>query len=183
MPSLNQSYHRVATIAEAKAEDSSQAAARATIHALWIEGSPDMTMCGKVESLDTKRMGVLRVVSCGECQAAIKKVRQRNSRDGHARMVERRRQDAEQAEREQFAADEREQALRMKNERDAAYLQKLRECCGFVENGSQEMLTIAQDDATRGWRITIGASHTRSYHADGFYEVIDMAHAVEKQEF
>jgi len=185
---LNDRYHRVATIAEADAENSSQAAPHAIVHALWIEGSPDTTMCGKVESLDTKRMPKNRIVSCPHCLAAIKKVRQRNSRDGRIAAVERHILAIEENKREQIAAEEIAEAKQRGIERDAEYLRKLRECCGYIQNGTEEALTISQDDATRGWSIRIGDSLARSrgtdrsYHADGFYEVIDMAHAVEKQE-
>lgn len=183
---------RVAATSEAKAEDTSQAAPRATVHVMLKEGT-DTTLCGKLEALDTTRMNVLRVVSCPDCNAELKKIRQRNSRDGHARMVERRNRQAEEAEREQNAAEAFEEDQRRRKYRESELFHKLRQCCGFIENGSAEPLTISQDDATGGWSIRIGTERIastvplkmhkpRSYHAAGFHEVIDMAYAVEKQE-
>lgn len=176
---------RVAATSEAKAEDMSQVAPRATVHLMLKEGT-DTTLCGKLDALDTTRVNVLRVVSCPDCNKELKKIRQRNSRDGHARMVERRRQEADQEEREAYGRQQRDEELR----RDGEYLQKLRECCGYVENGSQEPLVISQDECTKGWSIRIGIDYqgsksgtkSRSYHAAGFHEVIDMAYTAEKQE-
>lgn len=177
---------RVAATSEAKLEDTSQAAPRATVHLMLKEGT-DTTLCGKLDALDTTRVNVLRVVSCPDCNKELKKIRQRNSRDGHARMVERK-------QREQVAADEIAEAKQRQVERDAESFRKLRECCGFVENGSEQTVRIFQDDATRGWIVKCGDeriissvppmySKPRSYHAGSLNEAIDMAYAVEKQEF
>lgn len=187
---LNDRYHRVATIAEAGAENSSQAAPHAIVHALWIEGSPDTTMCGRIESLDTKRMPKNRIVSCQHCLAAIKKVRQRNSRDGQAAAAERRSQEAEQAERDAEIAEAKQRQV----ERDAEAMRQLREICGFVENASEQTVRIFQDDATRAWIVKCGDermistmpvkySTTRTYHGSSLNEAIDTAYRVEKQEF
>lgn len=187
MTALNQAYRRVATRADAEAEDKSQAAPRAIIHAFFP--GADTTLCGKHTAMETQSMGILRVVSCTECRSELVKVSKRNSRDGDLRIEEKvERNETPSAE---LLREFKEANVRQTNiERDAAALNKLRACCGYVENGSQEPLVISQDDATRGWCIRIGidsqrskgGSKSRSYHADGFHEVIDVAYAVEKQE-
>lgn len=173
--------YRVADSSEAAAEDSDQASPRATVHVILKEGA-DATLCGKVSRLDTTRMSVMRVVSCAECNAELKKIRQRNSRDGNAAAAERRQRDAEI-----------EEAKRRQIERDAESFRKLRECCGFVENGSEQTVRLFQDDATRSWIVKCGDrqlvssvptqySSARSYHGASLNEAIDMAFVVEKQE-
>ncbi len=229
MSKFDQSYHRVASLAEAAAEDTSQAAKRATIHAI-MKGSTT-TLCGRLTDENVQRMGVIRIVDCSDCrealvaanrkqtsfakmtdigtplsqritdmtpeqkQAMLAQIEEMQESGEWDRMVQK--IHAEAANRKQtqgsIIAEHNEAYRNMQRtqallERDADSFRKLRECCGFVENGSQEPLTISQDDATRGWCIRIGDSYARSkgkdrsYHADGFYEVIDMAHAVEKQE-
>lgn len=180
--------HRVANSSEAAAEDSNQAAPRATVHVILKEGA-DATLCGKVSRLDTTRMSVMRVVSCAECNAELKKIRQRNSRDGNAAAAERR-----QREHEQRITEEAEHARREQSEleRDAESFRKLRECCGYVENGSEQTVRLFQDDATRSWIVKCGDrqmvssvpaqySSARSYHGASLNEAIDMAFVVEKQ--
>lgn len=49
----------------------------------------------------------------------------------------------------------------------------LRELCGYVENGSEQSVTIFQDDATRTWHLRIGKFKT--YWAEGFEAVIHKA--------
>jgi len=75
--------HRVVAVRDAlAAENSSQAAPRALVHALWTlddHWPRDRTMCGEVESLDTVEVSKMRVVSCGACRAALKRERQRRS--------------------------------------------------------------------------------------------------------
>ena len=225
MSKFDQSYHRVATLAEAAAEDTSQAAPRATVHAI-MKGSTT-TLCGRLTDENVQRMGVIRIVDCPECREAlvaanrkqtsfakmtdigtplsqriadmtpeqkqamltqIEEMQESGEWDRMVQQIHAEASDLVAANRKQHLKVEIDTAKQRGIERDAAYLQKLRECCGFVENGSSESLTISQDDATRGWCIRIGDSYARSkgkdrsYHADGFYEVIDMAHAVEKQE-
>ena len=175
MSTFDQSYHRVASLAEAAAEDTSQAAKRATIHAM-MKGSTT-TMCGRLADENVQRMGVIRIVDCPDCREKLIEMNRKQKRDETAQTTDR-------------MADEIKQT---NIERDAATLNKLRACCGYVENGSQEKLTISQDECTKGWSIRIGTERIattvpltmhqpRSYHADGFHEVIDMAYAVEKQE-
>jgi hypothetical protein len=190
MTALNQAYRRVATRDEAAAEDTSQAAPRATIHAFFP--GADKTLCGRWTNDQVQSMGVLRVVSCTECREALVAVGKRNSRDGRAAAVERQ---VIRERQESDAVNATADTIKQTNiERDAAALNKLRACCGYVENGSQEPLTISQDDATKGWSIRIGTERIastvplkmhkpRSYHADGFHEVIDTAYRAEKQEF
>ena len=173
MTSLNQAYRRVATRAEAEAEDKSQAAPRATIHA-FFPGAGN-TLCGKHNAMETQSMGILRVVSCPECREELVKISKRNSRDGRAAAVE--------AGRKQ-ATDRMVDEIKQTNvERDAATLNKLRACCGYVENGTDTVLQIYQDDATGGWIIKTGSRGAgNSFHADSFHEVIDTAYSVLKQE-
>lgn len=64
-------------------------------------------------------------------------------------------------------------------QRDANLLQGLRELCGYVEDSSQAVLQISQDDASREWCLCI-REKTR-YHATSFRGVIDEAIATEKQ--
>ena len=40
--------------------------------------------------------------------------------------------------------------------KDAELLEGLRNLCGFVEDGSSEAVTIAQDDATKDWIVRVG---------------------------
>lgn len=58
----------------------------------------------------------------------------------------------------------------------------LRRLCGYVEDGSQTYITIAQDDATRDWAIEIefSSSCRRTYTARSFEEVIRTA--IDKEE-
>ena len=69
---------------------------------------------------------------------------------------------------------------------DAELIANLRECCGFVENGTSEPVTICQDDATREWGLYVGAqsnfAQRRRYHATSFHQVIRVAHAAERQD-
>lgn len=69
---------------------------------------------------------------------------------------------------------------------DADLLRQMRECCGFVENGTSEPVTICQDDATKEWGITVGAqsdfSKRRRYHSTSFHQVIRVAYAAERQD-
>lgn len=44
----------------------------------------------------------------------------------------------------------------MSQETDALRFRKLRELCGYVENGSDTVVTIFQDDATRDWVCKVG---------------------------
>lgn len=83
---LNDDYKRVATIADAAAEHSSQAAPSATVHAQWLkpaQGKAGQTLCG-IDSLNFATMSRHRIVSCAACQAELKKERQRRSREGTA---------------------------------------------------------------------------------------------------
>lgn len=87
---LNDDYRRVAERAAYAAENTSQVPNRAIVHALWIEGSPDKTMCGKLESLDVEYLPKNRIVSCPDCLAALKRERQRRSHEATARKQKRR---------------------------------------------------------------------------------------------
>lgn len=225
MSKFDQSYHRVATLGEAAAEDTSQAAKRATIHAL-MKGEA-LTLCGRFTYEHVKTMGVLRIVDCPECReklieanrkakgASFTKIPEIGSpvsqriadltpEQKHAMLmqIEEMQESGEwdrmvqqihaEASNRRFPqvdlSNHTARGISSNIERDAATLNKLRACCGYIENGSGEYLTIGQDDATRGWGIRIGDSlarkegRDRSYHADGFYEVIDTAYRAEKQE-
>lgn len=85
---MTDDYKRVTTIAEAAHEHSSQAAQSAIVHAQWINPIQYQTMCG-MDTLNLATLSKNRVVSCAACNAALKKERQRRSRDGTARYQER----------------------------------------------------------------------------------------------
>ena len=73
----------------------------------------DTTICGKIDALDVVYVKPLApghsyVVTCGECLAALKRERQRRSREGTARAAERR---AQQVEDEAVALRDRAYAL------------------------------------------------------------------------
>lgn len=176
---LNDDYKRVASSAEAAHENSSQAAKSATVHGQWLNpayGNTGASMCG-IDTLDLSTLMKHRVVSCAACLAALRKERQRRSREGTANYQARR----NSAEIERDALERGQQVLM---ERDAACLRKLREICGWVENSSGEGVTIGQDDATRDWFLSVGydgiSGKRRSYTATGFESVIDAAYEKEQ---
>jgi hypothetical protein len=76
-------------------------------------------------------------------------------------------------------ADSTTKAARIIN--DAELLAKLRQICGYVENGSDESVTIVQDDATREWALYVGTNSAilktkrRAYSASSFHQVIAVA--------
>jgi hypothetical protein len=80
---LNDDYKRVATIAEAAQENTSQAAPQAIVHAQWLNPVQYQTMCG-IDTLNLATMSKSRIVNCAACNAALKKERQRRSREGTA---------------------------------------------------------------------------------------------------
>lgn len=171
MSKFDQSYHRVASVAEAAAEDTSQAAKRATIHAM-MKGSTT-TMCGRLADENVQRMGVIRIVDCPDCREKLIEMNRKQKRDETAQTTDR-------------MAD----TIKQTNiERDAATLNKLRACCGYVENGSDTSVTVSQDDATREWSVYVGIENAvlntkrRSYHGRDIHEAIDTAYRAEKQEF
>lgn len=58
--------------------------------------------------------------------------------------------------------------------RDAKRLNDLRELCGFVEDGSSDVLTIFQDDATRDWSLRLGKTYL-VHSGINFKQTIDEA--------
>ena len=70
------------------------------------------------------------------------------------------------------AALSRASSLRDEVEKDAARLKGLRELCGFVQNGSDTVIKIFQDDATREWVVKVGEE---SYCGRSFGTAIDAA--------
>jgi len=62
-------------------------------------------------------------------------------------------------------------------EKDAALLKGLRGLCGYVENGSNETVSIFQDDATRDWVVRVD---NRRYYRDSFTEALTIAIDKEK---
>jgi hypothetical protein len=56
----------------------------------------------------------------------------------------------------------------------AVLLDGIRVLCGYVENGTDSVVKIFQDDATKGWCVRVGK---RDYHGASFESVI--AEAVE----
>lgn len=70
--------------------------------------------------------------------------------------------------------------LEAENERlrkDAERFKRIRELCGYVEDGSSQSLTITQDDATRTWIIKGGKKEISC--GDSLAQAIDAA--LEKQ--
>lgn len=51
----------------------------------------------------------------------------------------------------------------------------LRELCGHVEDGSSQPITISQDDATKDWCVTFGATFKRTAFDSSFTGAIDKA--------
>jgi hypothetical protein len=45
----------------------------------------------------------------------------------------------------------------------------IRECCGYVENGTDSSFSISQDDATRSWVVRVGKE---TFHGDSFSQAI-----------
>ena len=70
------------------------------------------------------------------------------------------------------AALSRASSSRDEVEKDAARLKGLRELCGFVQNGSDTVIKIFQDDATREWVVKVGEE---SYCGRSFGTAIDAA--------
>ncbi len=63
-----------------------------------------------------------------------------------------------------------------KAERDAAISRDLRELCGYVEDGSSEVVLFFQDDATRDWCIKVGSGkNQKCYYAPSFRAALDKA--------
>jgi hypothetical protein len=59
---------------------------------------------------------------------------------------------------------------------------KLRECCGYVENGTPQIVSIEQDDATRWWCVSVEFSkERRNYSAFSLKEAIEKAYEAEHQ--
>jgi hypothetical protein len=61
--------------------------------------------------------------------------------------------------------------------RNAYRLAQLRRLCGYVEDGSNTVVTISQDDATRTWCVRTGHAlgTQRDYYGDTFEAAIDAA--------
>lgn len=94
---MNDDYRRVLCTKEDRGADGNR-----PVHALWfVEGGPwptDKTMCGKFDDLDVTHLAKNRIVNCAECLAALKKERQRRSREGTARHHDRMREQRDQVE-------------------------------------------------------------------------------------
>ena len=71
--------------------------------------------------------------------------------------------------------------LKAKRESDKADAERLRgfiRLCGYVENGSDTVVTLFQDDATRAWYVKL--NKTSYYHGNSARSAIDAA--IEQQE-
>jgi hypothetical protein len=64
--------------------------------------------------------------------------------------------------------------LTMNAKDKAVLLEGIRVLCGYVENGTDSVVKIFQDDATKCWRVRVG---NREYHGASFESAI--AEAVE----
>lgn len=51
----------------------------------------------------------------------------------------------------------------------------LRELCGYVENGSDTVVTIFQDDATREWVVKVGNKTFTRYYGESMIQALDAA--------
>lgn len=65
----------------------------------------------------------------------------------------------------------------MQIQRDAAALRQVRQLMGYVEDGSDQIVSLFQDDATRSYFVSVGILHRRrSYHDDhSLHEAINKA--------
>jgi hypothetical protein len=65
------------------------------------------------------------------------------------------------------------------------HFQKLKEICGHVQNSSEQVVIISQDDATRSFHITVKGygigsdASKRTYFGSCLEEAIDKAYAGE----
>ena len=165
-------YYRVAAVAEYAKEDIDQAAPRAVVHVL-MHGA-DKTLCGAHDAgLNLTRMKPRRIVTCTKCQDALRSARQERHDESNV---------LSKATKLRNIAKAANTARRQQLIRDGEAMQKLRECCGFIQNGSDQTVRIFQDDATHSWIVKCGDSNPRSYHGSSLNEAIDTAYRVEKQE-
>lgn len=51
-------------------------------------------------------------------------------------------------------------------------LAQLRQLCGYVENGTDTVVSVFQDDATKSWTVKVGK---QSYIADTMPRAFEMA--------
>lgn len=56
---------------------------------------------------------------------------------------------------------------------------KIRELCGYVENGSDTSVKILQDDATKSWIVYVGKTW---YWGNSMREAVDKAYLAEVKE-
>ncbi len=55
-------------------------------------------------------------------------------------------------------------------------LKHLRELCGYVENGTSDVVTLFQDDATKAWILKLGTGgNVRTFSASSIAQVIEGA--------
>jgi hypothetical protein len=80
----------------------------------------------------------------------------------------------------QHFASENER-LKAENAKQSARLSALMELCGYVQNGSDQVVSIYQDDATYNWFVSVGNSGKRYWFGSTFYEAIDAAMQAEKE--
>jgi hypothetical protein len=59
-------------------------------------------------------------------------------------------------------------------------LDKIRNMCGYIENGGGRSFKIAQDDATMWWTVYLG---NKTYSASSFEGAIDVAFNSEEEKF
>lgn len=65
---------------------------------------------------------------------------------------------------EKDAREAREELERWRKRADKANLfDVIRRLCGYVENGSDTVVTICQDDATKEWMVKVGAGRQPRY--------------------
>lgn len=69
----------------------------------------------------------------------------------------------------------RESQPTLEDARDAALLRSLRDCCGYIQDGSSEVVHIFQDDATGDWCLSVGSGvpRKRMWTAKSFQGVIE----------
>lgn len=64
----------------------------------------------------------------------------------------------------------------LQNERQAVG-RRLHRICGYVEAGEGEPLVVCQDDATKGWTVSVGANplNRQVYRGDTLLAALDVA--------
>ena len=63
------------------------------------------------------------------------------------------------------------------------HLSILRSLCGYVENGTNTVVHITQDDATKDWVLTVGNPQRELVFSNTFLGLFDMAKVLIKEDY